>query len=157
MGIQAINGGLSFDSTKMAQAMFKKFDSNSDDGIDKTEFKPALPKNNGAVQDIDKIFSKIDINGDNKIDQSEHENILKKMSKQHPGGMHGGPKPSGGAKPSGKAQQAVSSANASQSNDIKIYDKMDMDKDGTVSYQEELEYELNNPEIKSTKHLNIFA
>jgi len=61
---------------------------------------------------------------------------------------------SGGA-PSAKSSKSSSSSSTSESDssssDTKIYDKMDTDKDGTVSYEEEQAYYLKHPEAKKKK------
>ncbi len=63
---------------------------------------------------------------------------------------------SGGA-PAAKSSKSSSSSSSStsesesSSSDTKIYDKMDTDKDGTVSYEEEQAYYLKHPEAKKKK------
>jgi len=61
---------------------------------------------------------------------------------------------SGGA-PSARSSKSSNSSSTgesdSSSSDTKVYDKMDTDKDGTVSYEEEQAYYLKHPEAKKKK------
>jgi hypothetical protein len=141
MSISSIGGSNGFDPTQMAKEFFKKADTNSDGGIDKAELKTMLsnkPGGSKGAQDIDKIFAEVDTNSDGKIDETENANQMKKM-----GGKGG--KPPGGMPPSGGAPKAAAPGTSS-SNSNKIYDKKDTNKDGTVSFQEELDYDLKHPE-----------
>jgi hypothetical protein len=74
----------------------------------------------------------------------------------------GGKKPAGkmggGGAPKAKATTS-SSSSSSSSSDTKVYDKMDTNKDGTVSSQEKAAYLLVNPEeaIKDTESINYIG
>jgi hypothetical protein len=61
-----------------------------------------------------------------------------------PSGGVGGKPPAGGAAPSGGTQKSSSSSDSTSSN--KVYDKKDTNKDGTVSYAEEMAYAVNHPD-----------
>jgi hypothetical protein len=145
MSISSIGSAMSYDPTQRAADFFKKADSNGDGSIDKSEFKAILskgPNGKGLTDaDIDKIFSQVDSNGDGKIDQTENANQMKKM-----GGGKGGPPPAGGMPPSGGAPKSVTASGSSSSSSGKVYDKRDANKDGTVSYQEQFDYDLKHPE-----------
>jgi Ca2+-binding EF-hand superfamily protein len=67
-------------TSQMAQKMFKKIDSNSDGGIDKTELEAIA--GSSSTTDISKLFSKMDANSDGKIDQSENESALQKLAQK---------------------------------------------------------------------------
>ena len=82
-------------------------------------------------QKMDALSKAID-SGDVKAAQSAYADIKQTMS-QRPAGRPSGPPP-GGAPPSGGAGKASSSSSN------KTYDKMDTNKDGKVSAQEELDY-----------------
>jgi hypothetical protein len=88
--------------------------------------------------------------GNGKISETENENQMKKM------GAKGGKPPSeaGGAPPSGSAQKSTASSGSSSSSDNKVYDKKDTNKDGTVSYQEEFDYNLKHPEVANENQAN---
>jgi Ca2+-binding EF-hand superfamily protein len=137
MSIGSIGSSSSFDVTQMAQNFFKKADANSDGSIDKSELKTMLSNgpNGKSMSDaeVDKIFKEVDTDANGKISSSENEAQMNKM------GAQGAP-PSGGA--TGGAQ-ASNGASTSSSN--KTYDKKDANKDGTVSAQEELNYDLKHP------------
>jgi len=146
MSISGIGSSAGFDPTQMAQKFFKKADANGDGGIDKSELKTMLsngPGGSKGAQDIDKIFAEVDTNNDGKIDETENANQMKKIASQ------GGP-PTGGAQGAppagGGASKAGASSGASSSSSAKVYDAKDANKDGTVSFQEEIEYDLKHPE-----------
>ena len=86
--------------------------------------------------------------GDLKAAQEAYSDIKKTMSKRpsggggRPGGT-GGPPPGGGAPPSG-AGKSSDTSETSDSN--KVYDPKDANKDGTVSWKEEQDYNLKHPE-----------
>jgi hypothetical protein len=136
MSISSVGGVGSFDPTQMAKDFFKKADANGDGKIDKSELKTMLSKgpNGQSMTDalVDKIFAEVDTNGDGKIDQTENETQMKKM------GAKNAPPPGGGM---GGAQKSTA---ASQSGDSKVYDKRDLNKDGTVSAQEKIEYAMTH-------------
>ena len=140
MSIGSIGSSTAFDPTQMAAKFFKKADANGDGSIDKSELKSMLSKGpngkNISDADVDKFFSKVDTNGDGKIDEAENANQMKKM-----GGGKGGPSPSGGMPPGGSSKSASGSQSSS-----KVYDVRDTNKDGTVSYQEQLDYDLKHPQ-----------
>jgi hypothetical protein len=146
MSISGIGSSTSFDPTQMAQKFFKKADANGDGGIDKSELKTMLSKGPGGskgTQDVDKMFAEMDTNGDGKIDETENANQMKKMAAQG-GPQRGG---AGGAPPAGGgAPKAGASGGSSSSNDTKVYDPADTNKDGTVSFQEQMQYDLKHPE-----------
>jgi hypothetical protein len=158
MSISGIGSSTGFDPTQMAQKFFKKADANSDGGIDKTELKTMLsnrPGGNKGAQDTDKIFAEVDTNSDGKIDETENANQMKKMAAQggpQPGGAGGTP-PAGGGAP-----KAGASGGSSSSSSAKVYDAKDANKDGTVSFQEEIEYDLKHPEeAKNNSSANATA
>jgi hypothetical protein len=140
MSIGSIGSSTAFDPTQMAAKFFKKADANGDGSIDKSELKTMLsngPKGKSMSDaDVDKIFSTIDTNGDGKIDEAENATQMKKM-----GGGKDGPPPSGGMPPGGASKAAGGSQSSS-----KVYDSRDTNKDGTVSYQEQLDYDLKHPQ-----------
>jgi Ca2+-binding EF-hand superfamily protein len=145
MSISGIGNSSSYDPTQMARAFFRKADQNGDGSIDKSELKTALSqgsKNGKGAQDIDKIFAEADTDGNGKIDETENANQMKKM------GAKGGTPPggTGGAPSTGDAQKSTVSSGSSSSSSNKVYDKKDTNKDGTVSYQEEFDYNLKHPE-----------
>ncbi len=87
--------------------------------------------------------------GDLKAAQDAYTDIKKTVSERPAasGGSAGGPPP-GGAPPGG-AGKSSSAGGSSSSN--KVYDKMDANKDGTVSWQEEQDYYQKHPEaVKAT-------
>jgi hypothetical protein len=145
--------GSSLDSTQMAQNFFKKADSNSDGSIDKAELKTMLSNGPGggkAAGNIDKIFAEVDTNSDGKIDETENAAQMNKMAAK------GGGNPPAGA-PSSPGGSA--STDNTSSSSTKTYDKMDANKDGTVSLQEKIEYEIKHPEVSKNQNgsLNLLA
>ena len=85
-------------------------------------------------------LSKAVESGDLKAAQEAYSDIKKTMS-QRPSG--GGGRPAGGAPPSG-AGKSSDTSETSDSN--KVYDPKDANKDGTVSWKEEQDYNLKHPE-----------
>jgi len=152
MSISSIGSSGSFDPTQMADRFFKKADANNDGGIDKSELKTMLSKGpNGKTMtdaQVGKLFSDADTNGDGKIDETENAALMKKM---------GSGKPPAGAPSSGGAQQSTASAGSSSSADTKTYDKKDANKDGRVSSQEELMYDLKHPAAEYTQKGSLKA
>jgi hypothetical protein len=149
MSIGSIGSSGSFDPAQMAANFFKKADANGDGSIDKSELKTMLSNgpNGKSMTDaeVDKVFKEVDTNGDGKISASENEAQMKKM------GAQGAPSSGGtGGMPAGGAQ-ASSGTSSSSSN--KVYDKKDANKDGTVSAQEELEYDLKHPSEVTEKDI----
>jgi len=75
------------------------------------------------------------------------ESLTKKASGDAPaGGGSGGPPAGGGAPPSGGGAPASVPSKSPNSN--KVYDKMDANKDGTVSWKEEQDYYRAHPNEK---------
>jgi len=153
MSVGSIGSSGSFDPTQMASQFFKKADANNDGGIDKSELKTMLSNGpNGKTMtdaQVDKIFSEADTNGDGKIDKTENAAQMKKL---------GSGKPPAGASSSGGAQQSTASAGSSSSSaSTKTYDKKDANKDGTVSSQEELMYDLKHPTAEYTQQGGLKA
>jgi Ca2+-binding EF-hand superfamily protein len=147
MSISGIGSSTSFDPTQMAQKFFKKADTNSDGSIDKSELKTMLsngPGGNKNTQDIDKIFAEVDSNSDGKIDETENTNQMEKMAAKG-GAQFGG---AGGAPPTGgdSVSKTGASGGSSSSNQTKVYDPADTNKDGTVSFQEQMQYDLKHSE-----------
>jgi len=99
---------------------------------------------NPMSADIDSLGKALD-SGDLKAAQEAYAKIQEKISQGPPaGGPGGGP---------GGAKKASASSAGSQS-DSKVYDKKDINKDGTVSYEEEMAYALNHPEDANKSQQN---
>jgi len=84
--------------------------------------------------------------GDLKAAQDAYADIKQTMS-QRPtagGGRAGGP----GGPPPGGAKQSSGAGDSSSSS--KVYDKKDLNKDGTVSAEEEILYDMTHPETTTT-------
>ena len=104
-------------------------------------------KNNPLSAKIETLNKAVD-SGDLKAAQDAYADIKKTMS-QGPrggGGRAGGASgpPPGGAHPSGGGDKASGTASSSDSNTV--YDKKDANKDGTVSWKEEQDYDLKHPD-----------
>lgn len=118
-----------------ADQMFSNLDSNGDGGIDKAELSSALPRGQGDSSDIDALFSQVDTDSDGTISKAENSSWLEAMRSQsgtsEATGAQGpmGPPP---PPPSGAAGSSDSSSASSNSS----FDKLDTNKDGTVSLQE---------------------
>ena len=143
--------GSSFDPAQMAANFFKKADANGDGGIDKSELKAALssgPNGGKAAENIDSVFAEADSDGDGKINQTENTAQMAKMKQgggAPPAGGAGG-KPAGGAPHSGGKSGGTSSGSSATSSSSAYYDKMDANKDGSVSSQEKIAYEIKHHE-----------
>jgi Ca2+-binding EF-hand superfamily protein len=142
----------------MAKKMVKDLDSNADGSIDKSEFVAGLKSKGVSQADAEKLFSSIDTKGTGKITQADIETSMKKMGGK--GAPAGGPPPSGmpsgGGAPSGGTQKSGGTSGSSSS-DNKVYDKKDKNKDGTVSYQEEMEYDISHPEERAKSQASSTA
>jgi hypothetical protein len=87
---------------------------------------------NPMSADIDSLGKALE-SGDLKAAQEAYAKIQEKIAQGPPAGGPGG------------AKKASASKAGSQS-DNKVYDKKDINKDGTVSYEEEMAYTLQHPE-----------
>ena len=169
MGINSINGGVSFNPIEMAPKMAKKMvedlDTNKDGSIDKAEFTAGIQKKGVSESDSLKIFSQIDTKNSGKITATDIETSMKNMANKAggkgmpPKGVQDGGAPPQGAPPQGAPpaskvgeKKSTSSANASSNTDDSYkYDVKDKNKDGTVTYQEEFDYYLAHPDKKPAK------
>lgn len=96
--------------------------------------------NNSLNAKVEKLTKAVE-SGDLKAAKDAYTDIKKTMS-QGPGsqGRAGGP---GGASPGGAKQSSGASSSSSSTKD---YDKKDLNKDGTISTEEELIYDLKHPQ-----------
>ncbi|HMA65251.1 MAG: EF-hand domain-containing protein [Fibrobacterota bacterium] len=116
----------SYDRTAMtsqiAQKMFKKIDSNSDGGVDKSELEAIA--GSGSTTDVSQLFSKIDTNSDGIIDESENESALQKLAQKMESafsGMNG----------AGRKKEPPPPPDASE-----MFSKLDTDNSGGISEDE---------------------
>jgi soluble cytochrome b562 len=88
--------------------------------------------------------------GDVEAAKDAYADIKKTMAQKPSGGSQargaGGPPP-GGAPPSGAPKTADSDSSSDTS---KVYDKKDANEDGTVSWKEETDYDLQHPDASQT-------
>ncbi len=99
---------------------------------------------NPMSADMDSLGKALE-SGDLKAAQDVYAKIQDKISQGPPaGGPDGG---TGGAK-------KASASNAGSQSESKVYDKKDINKDGTVSYEEEMVYNLQHPEDVSKSQLD---
>ena len=117
------SGNLSDAKDALAQLQ-KNAPANSSDG------------NNPISAKVEKLSKAVD-SGDLNAAKDAYADIKKTMS-QGPTSQRG----AGGAPPGGGKQ---SSSTSESSNSTKSYDKRDLNKDGTVSAEEELLYDLKHP------------
>ena len=110
--------------------------------LQKNAPKQSSGASNPMSQKMEALSEAID-SGDLKAAQAAYADIKQAMSQRHAGGRPSGPPP-GGAPPSGGAGETSSTENSSSSN--KVYDKMDANKDGTVSWKEQRDYLQKHPE-----------
>jgi hypothetical protein len=108
--------------------------------IQKSASSQGSDSDNPMNADIESLKKALD-SGDLKSAQDTYSKIQEKISQGPPAG---GP-PKGGPPPQGEPKDTVelsskSSAGTTSSSDTKTYDKMDTNKDGTVTAQERLEY-----------------
>ncbi len=140
-----------------AKQMIKKLDTNGDGKISLSELQAGAPKD-GKGKDAASIMKETDTNNDGEIDESELEASMTKMdAKMKAMGPPPGPPPSGGAQKSQSSSGQTNStdSSSSSSSDNKIYDPRDTNKDGKVSFMEELTYDLKHPEdAKKTSSSN---
>jgi len=113
--------------------------------LQKNAPKQASNASNPMSQKMEALSKAID-SGDVKAAQDAYADIKQTMS-QRPAGRPSGPPP-GGAPPSGGAGKTSSTEDSSSSN--KVYDKMDANKNGTVSWKEEQDYLQKHPESSDT-------
>ncbi len=132
MSISSIGSSRGFDSSQMAAKMVKDLDANNDNTLSKTEFVDGLKSKGVSQADAEKMYSSLDTKGTGKVTQADIEASIEKMGKQ------GGSPPAGGAQGPGGAQGKA------KSDDSKVYDEKDTNKDGVVSALEELAYSLTH-------------
>ena len=135
MSISGVSSSSGFDVSKMASQFFKKTDTNGDGSVDKAEFTKSLTDKGISEEDATKKFDSIDKNKTGKISESDIESDMKSMqnSKKSDGTSTEKASSSGG--------KGTSSASGSSSTS-KTYDKADTNKDGKVSTEEQLVYDL---------------
>jgi hypothetical protein len=115
--------------------------------LQKNAPKQASDTSNPMTQKMEALSKAID-SGDVKAAQDTYADIKQALS-QRPAGRPSGPPP-GGAPPSGGKQATASTkGNSSSSSSSKVYDKMDANKDGTVSWKEKQEYLQQHPDSTS--------
>ena len=132
MSISSIGTNRGFDPSQMAAKMVKDLDTNNDKSLTQAEFVDGLKSKGVSQADAEKMYSSIDTKGTGKITQADIETSMKKMGDK------------GGAPPAGGAQSSRGAQGKSQSDDSKVYDKKDTNKDGIVSALEELTYDLTH-------------
>lgn len=136
MSVSGIGSSSGFDFSKMV----KNLDSNKDGSVDKQEFVASAKTNGISEEDASKQFDKIDTQKTGKITQSDLEADFKAQAA------------SGKKAPPASAQAAGSSGQTSTSSTDTTYDKKDANKDGTVTAQEEILYNIKHPaEITTNK------
>jgi|WetSurMetagenome_2_1015567.scaffolds.fasta_scaffold43941_4 hypothetical protein len=90
----------SYDPTALYESLFKKIDSNSDDGVDEAEFESALSKmasdKNVSADEAKQMFATLDADGNGTIDTKEMMNALKDAGEQARASMPPPPPPPGG-------------------------------------------------------------
>ena len=121
--------------------MFTHVDTNSDGKIDTLELS-AIASNNGKGPDAAALMKQMDTNGDGSVSEAENETFLTAMDDAQKNGAPGaagapsgakpsGPPPGGGGPGGGGMDEA-----SSTSSTTKVYDKLDTNKDGKVSFEE---------------------
>ena len=130
---------------QMSERMMKKSDTNQDGSISRSELATSLEdapqaKDGSAAPDAEALFTKIDSDGDGSITQSELEADMESQGAQ----MSSGAAPSGTPPAQGGGGAPASSSSSTDSS--KVYEAADTDKDGTVSVQEQMAYDLKHPE-----------
>jgi soluble cytochrome b562 len=133
----ALNSGNLSDAKNALAQLQKNAPANSSDG------------NNPISAKVEKLSKAID-SGNLKAAKDAYADIKKTMSQGQPTqGRAGGP---GGASPGGAKQSSGANGTSSK----KEYDKKDLNKDGAVSAEEEIVYDLKNPgEVKKSSTVVI--
>jgi len=144
MSISAVGSSGGIDrsqmASKMASRMVKDMDADGDGSVNKAEFVKGLAAKGVSADEAGKRFDAIDTKHAGTVSQGDIETAIKAGGAKKPSGA-GGPPPGGGAKPGG----------AAKSSDTKSYDKKDANKDGTVSTEEELVYDLSHVDAAGAK------
>ena len=157
MSVSGVGSGGGFSPSKIASRIMKDLDTNGDGSLDKTEFTAGLEKKGVSAGEAGKLFDKIDIKGTGKLTQSDIESSIKAQGAHPPsGGPPGGGPPVGGP-PGGsaKAGGATKSGGSTNSSSSVYYDKMDANKDGTVSVEEKLTYVIKHPDAANNEKQNV--
>jgi hypothetical protein len=112
-------------------------------------------KNNPMNSKIEALSEALE-SGDLDAAKDAYADIKQTMS-QKPQGA-----PPAGAAPSGSSSSSSTSSTSSSSSSNKVYDAMDTDKDGEVTYEEEQAYKIKHPEeedkysaLEATKYRGI--
>jgi Ca2+-binding EF-hand superfamily protein len=134
--------------------MFNKLDANSDGKVDESELKAILSAD-GKGTDARTLIKKIDTDGNGTIDQTENDAFLTKSeSTKKPSGPPSGPPSGGRAHAGGGAGKAESTSSSSSSS--KVFDVMDTNKDGKVSFMERLMFDLQHPDAVKQKYVQSY-
>ena len=128
---------------KIVDQIFQAADKDSDGKITRDEMSQAADTV-GFPQGLsaDETFQQLDTGNKEFITRQDAEAALNKLAQEMETQKQQG---TSGGRPSGGPPMAAGSGSASDSSTDKIFDKKDTNKDGIVSYQEELEYAMNNP------------
>lgn len=136
------------DPSKMAGRMMKDMDTNQDGKVTKDEFVAVLKEKGFSEDDAGSQFDAVDTQKTGEITQTDIESAIRggKIGPARSGGNPppagaGGPPPAGGGP--GGAGAAGKSSESQSDNTTKTYDPADTNKDGTVSAQELIAYELS--------------
>jgi soluble cytochrome b562 len=128
----ALQSGNLDDAKKAFSELQKKAPSQGGDG------------KNPMSDEIAKLQKALD-SGDLKGAQEAYSNIKKIMSQGPAGGAAAGGRPPQDPQKDSVELSSSKSGDTSSTSSSKVYDKMDTNKDGTVSAMEVLAYELENP------------
>jgi hypothetical protein len=159
MAINGLGSAGGFDLSKMASniasRMVKNLDANKDGSIDKKEFVAGLTAKGISADEAGKQFDSIDTKKAGKISQADIESAIKANGGRggpRPGGPPpGGPPPGGGPGGGQGAGGTGKAGSASTTSSSTTYDAKDLNKDGSVTAEEELIYDLKHPAVASTE------
>lgn len=154
--IGSINAGASapaFDPSKaaarIASKVFSDLDADKDGKLNKTEFVSGLEAKGVSADDAAKQFDAIDTQMTGSITQSDLETAVKDGKF----GPKAGSRPEGGGRAEGAGRHAGAGGAGgagSAGSSAKTYEAADTNKDGTVSDQEQLVYNISHPAAAAT-------
>ncbi len=136
------------DLAAMRKERFQKADTDSSGTINRAELTEAIsnaPKPPGAPEiDTDKLFQQLDEDGDGELTEAEMEEGMEALK---PSGAEGNRPPPPAGPPPGDSGSVSAEDDANT-----VYDKRDTNEDGTVSFEEQMVYDLTHP--KNTDEAN---
>jgi len=141
---------------KIGSDLVKKLDSNGDGSLDKNEFVSGLTASGVSASDASTQFDSLDTSKSGKLTESSIASAIEADAASRSSSSSSSSTSSSASAASGSSSTASTSSSSSSN---KVYDDKDLNKDGTVTTDEELLYDLKHPAKADSekKHTTLVA